>query len=445
MSLTLVKPLPTKEQLKYQQDELIAFIHFGVNTFTDKECGDGNEDPSIFNPTELDTDQWARILYKAGFKKIILTAKHHDGFCLWPSKYTEHSVKNSPWKNGQGDVVKDLHKSCKKYGLQFGIYLSPWDQNSSLYGSGNAYNKYYLNQLRELMNNYGPISEIWLDDVKDSDVEQEYDWDSIYKTIKEINPSCIIFSHMGPDARGVGNETGYAGKPCYSTIDLEVMRKAEVSEYLNHGDSNGKYWVVTEADVSLRPGWFYHKDEDNKIKTLEQLKNIYFNSVGNNAVLLLNFSPNKKGKLHDNDINTITSFGQYLKNTFSDNLIKGSTVIATNDSISDAYKIIDDNYDTYWQSNLDAEIPYIEINFDEEKEFNIIQIQEYIPLGQNIDEFKIYAFKNNGWFQLYNGKTIGYKHIAKIPRITTSRIKISFLEYNEPPAINNVAIYNDGI
>lgn len=445
MSLTLVKPTPTKEQLKYQQDELIAFIHFGVNTFTDKECGDGNEDPSIFNPTELDTDQWVSVLYKAGFKKIILTAKHHDGFCLWPSKYTEHSIKNSPWKNGQGDVVKDLRKSCKKFGLQFGIYLSPWDQNSSLYGSGTAYNNYYLNQLKELMNNYGPVSEIWLDCAKESDIEQDYDWKSIYKTIKEINSSCIIFSHMGPDARWIENENGYSGKPCYSTIDLEVMRKTKVNEYLNHGDRNGQDWVVRETNVSLRPGWFYHKDEDDKVKTLEQLKNIYFNSVGNNSVLLLNISPNKKGKLHDNDINTIRDFGQYLKNTFSEDLIKGSTVIATNDSVSDAYSIIDDDYNTYWQSNIHAEIPYIEINFHEEKEFNIIQIQEYIPLGQNIHEFKIYTFKNNGWFELYNGKTVGYKHIAKIPKTITSRIKISFLEYNEPPAINNVAIYNDGI
>ncbi|MGL5245662.1 MAG: alpha-L-fucosidase, partial [Sarcina sp.] len=323
--------LPTNEQIKYQKEELTAFIHFGVNTFTDREWGTGTESPSIFNPSALDTDQWIKPLADAGFGRAILTAKHHDGFCLWNSAYTSHDVGSSPWMGGKGDVVKAMSQSCAKYGIKFGIYLSPWDENSPLYGTGDAYNKYYMDQLKELFANYGKIAEVWMDGAKGSNVQQDYKFDEWFNLIKSLDPECEIFSPQGPDIRWIGNENGYAGEPCWSTISREKMKQQEIPTYLNTGEEGGPNWIVGEADVSIRPGWFYHSSQDNSVKSLSKLIDIYFNSVGRNAQLLLNIPPDKRGLVHENDVNRLKEFGDAIKLTFQNNLALNKSV--TTDSV----------------------------------------------------------------------------------------------------------------
>lgn len=432
--------VPSKNQIIYQKDELIAFIHFGINTFTDKEWGDGKENPKIFNPKDLDVNQWIYTLYISGFKKVIITTKHHDGFCLWPSSFTNHSIKNSPYKNGKGNIVKEVYDACCKYGLKFGIYLSLWDQNSIYYGKGEAYNKYYINQLKELLNNYPSILEIWMDGAKDSKINQDYDFDRYFKVIKKLQPNCMIFSPVGPDIRWIGNERGYAGEPFWSTIDISKMKIKEIPKYLNTGDPKGTNWVVGEADVSIRPGWFYHESENSKVKTLNELKDIYFNSVGRNAVLLLNVCPNKEGKLYKVDINNLKSFSNWINRTFSNNLLKGSS-IKSKELDQNHSNLINSNYDDY--CSCTTKTPTIEISFEKELKFNIIQIQEYIPLGQRIFNFKIYCFIENNWQEVYKGQTIGYKRLILIDTVKASKIKIEILDSIEKPILNNVSIYFD--
>lgn len=287
--------VPSPRQLAWQQLETTAFLHFTVNTFTDKEWGEGNEDPKIFNPANFDARQIVKTLKDAGFKIAIITAKHHDGFCLWPSKYTSHSVKSSPWKNGKGDVVKDIAEACHEYGIKFGIYLSPWDRNQPLYGT-NAYNTYYKNQLRELLTNYGEVSEVWFDGAKGKNAkDMQYDFPGFWKLVRRLQPKGVMFSDVGPDIRWVGNEAGNAGETCWSTITTDGMAPGNADpKYLNTGDPNGKLWIPAETDVSIRPGWFYHPSEDDKVKTGKQLVDLYYNSVGRNSLLLLNVPPTGK-------------------------------------------------------------------------------------------------------------------------------------------------------
>ena len=283
-------------QLAWQQREFTAFAHFTVNTFTDKEWGDGTESPAQFNPTAFDANQWVETCKNADIKMIILTAKHHDGFCLWPSKYTEHSVKNSPFRKGNGDVVKEVSDACRAGGLKFGIYLSPWDRHEPCYGTS-GYNQYYLNQLTELLTEYGEISEVWFDGAKGENAkDMEYDFESYRSLVRKLQPSAVMFSDEGPDVRWIGNERGIAGETCWSTIDRSKVKIGKSdTNYLNAGDPDGHDWVPGECDVSIRPGWFYHASEDSKVKTLQQLIDIYYNSVGRNCVLLLNIPPDRRG------------------------------------------------------------------------------------------------------------------------------------------------------
>jgi alpha-L-fucosidase len=306
-------PTPTNNQLQWQQMETTAFLHFTVNTFTDKEWGDGTENESVFNPTKFNARQWIKALKDAGFKMAIITAKHHDGFCLWPSVYTEHSVKNSPWKNGKGDVVKEVANACKEYGLKFGVYLSPWDRHDSSYGTP-AYNTFYKNLLRELLTNYGEVSEVWFDGAKGENAkDMQYDFKGYWNMVRTLQPKAIMFSDAGPDVRWVGNESGNAGQTCWSTIDTAGMAPGKAdAAYLNTGDPNGKYWIPAETDVSIRPGWFYHASENDKVKTPKELVNLYYQSVGHNSLLLLNIPPNREGLLSDMDVKNIKSSGKFL-------------------------------------------------------------------------------------------------------------------------------------
>lgn len=449
---------PSEQMIQYQEMELIGFIHFTVNTFTDKEWGFGDESPSIFNPTELDTDQWARVAKEAGMKELILTAKHHDGFCLWPSKYTEHSVKNSPYKNGKGDIVGELVKSCKKYGLKVGLYLSPWDRNHKDYGRP-EYLTYYRNQLTELLTEYGEITEIWFDGANGGDgyygganeerrIDREtyYEWDSTFALVKKLQPNISIFSDAGPDVHWIGNEHGFAGETFWSTINRdELIIGTSKTDYLNSGDPNGKDWVVGQCDVSIRPGWFYHAAQDSLVKTAQHLVDIYYKSVGRNALLLLNLPPDQRGLIHEKDIEALKEFRAIIDETFSQNLAKGGKASANNIRLHhkkfSPKNTLDENPDTYWTTDDNILPAELTLTLPEKKEFDRILIQEPIAYGQRVSKFKIEVKSGNEWENVFEGTTIGYKRIIRINPVSTSEIKLTILEANNTIAISNLGLF----
>jgi alpha-L-fucosidase len=333
--LKAVSIRPSPQQLGWQKMEFVAFIHFTVNTFTDKEWGDGTESPSIFNPTQLDTQQWVKVCKDAGMKMIILTAKHHDGFCLWPSKYTEHSVKNSPWRNGKGDVVRELADACRESGLKLGLYLSPWDRHEPTYGDTESYNKFYKNQLTELLSNYREVAEVWFDGAKGENAkDMEYDWLGFYAIVRELQPNAVIFN--GPDIRWVGNEAGYARESEWSVVnrnnkpfDFINQTQKDLGSLEALGDGNNLIWYPAETDVSIRPGWFYHASEDDKVKSVEKLLDIYYGSVGRNSVLLLNLPPDRRGLIHENDVKRLQELRKVLDAIFAKNLAIGAQAKAS--------------------------------------------------------------------------------------------------------------------
>ena len=339
-----IGPTPTKHQMDWQEMEYYGFLHFSINTFTDVEWGYGDKSPKLFNPTELDARQWARIAKEAGMKGLILTNKHHDGFTLWPSKYTKYSVKNSPWKDGKGDVVKELAEACKEYGLKMGIYVSPWDRNHTDYGKP-AYIEYFRNQLKELLTNYGDIFEVWFDganggdgyyggarEFRKVDKKTYYDWENTNKLIRKLQPNTIIWSDNGPGARWVGNEHGFSYETMWSPLlrDSVYGGMPEFHTKYKLGQENGTHWVPSEADVSIRPNWYYHKSEDNKVKNLKQLTDIYYKSVGRNSTLLLNFPVDRRGLIHENDEKQVKRLAAQLKKDFANNLAANAKTTATN-------------------------------------------------------------------------------------------------------------------
>mgnify|MGYP001220215861 FL=1 len=314
-------PLPTKYQLAWHEQEFYLYIHFGPNTFTDKEWGHGDEAAEVFNPSSFDCRQWCRVAKAAGAKAIIITAKHHDGFCLWPSKFSTHTVRESKWRNGKGDVLKDLSKACKEYGLRFGVYISPWDRNHPDYGT-EKYNDVFVGMMKELFQNYGPIWELWWDGANGegpNGKKQVYDWKRYRETVRKISPSTVIFSDVGPDIRWCGNENGIAGETNWNYLDTEGFEagaKAPKQDILNTGNKDGKYWIPAECDVSIRPGWFYHKEEDSKVKTPEQLFQLYLKSVGRGANLLLNVPPDRRGLIHEKDSAAFAGFWEIRGKAF---------------------------------------------------------------------------------------------------------------------------------
>ncbi len=450
--------IPSERQIEYQQMEFIGFIHFSVNTFTDKEWGFGDESPDTFYPEAFDASQWARTARSVGIKELILTAKHHDGFCLWPSQFTEHSIKNSPWKNGKGDIVKEFADACSKYGLKVGLYLSPWDRNHADYGNP-EYITYYRNQLRELLTNYGEISEIWFDganggsgyygganETRYIDRATYYQWKDTWSFVKKLQPDVLIFSDAGPDIRWIGNEQGYAGKTNWSTINTEhiVVGNAD-NEYLNAGDPDGKQWTVGLCDVSIRPGWFYHEKEDSLVKTSRQLIDIYYKSVGRNAVLLLNIPPDKKGLVHEQDVKVLAEFRKILDETFANNLARGKKVKASNSRLRHRKfspdNIVDDDNTTYWATDDHIHEAVLEIDLEDNLSFDRIVLQEPIRFGQRISEFEIKGHINGKWMTIAQGTTIGYKRLLRIPQIQADKIRILIKKSNNIPAISNFGIY----
>jgi alpha-L-fucosidase len=405
-------PKPTQRQLNWQQLETTGFLHFTVNTFTNKEWGDGTESPSIFNPVKLDARQWIKALKDGGIKMAIITAKHHDGFCLWPSKFTEHSVKNSPWKNGKGDVVKEVADACKEFGLKFGFYLSPWDRHEPSYGTP-AYNDHYKNQLRELLTNYGEVSEVWFDGAKGENAkDMQYDFEGYWKLVRELQPKAVMFSDAGPDVRWVGNESGNAGEACWSTIDTTGIAPGKAdAAYLNTGDKHGKVFIPAETDVSIRPGWFWHEAENSKVRTPQNIVNLYYQSVGRNSLLLLNVPPNRDGLFEQQDINSLKGFREILDESFRNNLAKNG---------ADA-KLTDNDLSTF--IILEKNVP-LEFKMKTKNSFDRISLQENIANGQSVEQGKIEILKDGQWVELITFSTIGHKRLLRFPAVTASKIRI---------------------
>jgi alpha-L-fucosidase len=449
-------PVPSARQIAWHEMEYYMFAHFTVNTFTDKEWGYGDESESVFNPSDLDCRQWARVAGEAGMKGIIITAKHHDGFCLWPSEYTEHSVKNSPWKDGKGDVLKELKAACDEYGLKMGVYLSPWDRNSAVYGTPD-YLIYYRNQLRELLTNYGDIFEVWFDganggdgyyggarETRRIDNKTYYDWPNTHKIVRELQPDAVMFSDAGPDVRWVGNERGIGSLTNWCLLNKDEMYPGgNFAGILGEGQEDGKYWVPAEVDVSIRRGWFYHPSQDSLVRSPENLLGLYYSSVGRNSNLLLNVPPDRRGLLHENDVKSLLAFRELREKEFATDLARGKKVTASAGR-GKGYKgsnVTDGNADTYWATPDDITSADLVIDLGEEAEVNRILIQEFIKLGQRIQEFKVEAFENEGWKELITGTTIGYKVIRKFPVTRTSRIKVSFLKSKACPVISNIELF----
>jgi alpha-L-fucosidase len=455
---TPVGPLPTARQLVWQEMEYYGFLHFNMNTFTNIEWGEGSEKPSQFNPSELDAMQWARIAKEAGMKGLIITAKHHDGFCLWPSKYTEHSVKNSSWKNGKGDVIKELSEACKAYGIKMGVYLSPWDRNHADYGKP-EYVTVFHNQLRELLTNYGDIFEVWFDganggsgyygganETRKIDNKTYYQWDKAISIVRELQPNAVIFGDGGPGVRWVGNEEGWANETNWSLIRDEVHIGYPKYKELRSGHEDGTNWVPAECDVSIRPGWYYHPYEDHKVKSLPHLLNIYYQSVGRNASLLLNLPIDNRGLVHENDEKQLMALKNQLEADFEVNLAEGQNITATdtrgNNSNYGVANLNDGNQETYWATNDSVIKASITMEFDSPTAMNRILLQEYIPLGQRVKNFTVEAEIEGEWKEIDRQTTIGYKRILRFSTVTVSKIKVSIIDAKGPPLLSNIEIYN---
>lgn len=451
-----VYPVPTAKQLAWHQMEMNAFIHFTTNTFTDKEWGYGDESNSVFNPTNVDANQWASTLKNAGFKMMILTTKHHDGFCLWPSKFTEHSIKNSPYKNGKGDIVKETSEAAKKVGLKFGVYLSPWDRNRADYGQP-SYVTYYRNQLQELFTQYGTVTEMWFDganggdgyygganEKRKIDGKTFYQWPETLKLIRGIQPNVVFFSDAGPDIRWVGNEEGKAGRTNWNNISADTLYagKGGIENLLNTGAAEGKNWIPAEVDVSIRPGWFYHAKEDSLVKSPEKLFEIYLSSVGRGSNLLLNVPPDRRGQFHANDVKALQGFTTLLKKELGKNLALNASVKA--DSYRAGYApsaLTDGNKNSYWATNDEVKTASLEVNLGSTKTVKYVLLQEYIQLGQRVKAFNIEVWKDGKWQSVANETTIGYKRIVKITPEKTDKIRINILDSRACPVLSNIEIY----
>jgi alpha-L-fucosidase len=454
-----VLPVPNKAQLAWHDMEMNAFIHFTTNTFTDREWGFGNESPSVFNPSNTDVEQWIVTLKNTGFKMAILTCKHHDGFCLWPSKYTDHNIGFSPYKDGKGDIVKEVSDACKKHGLRFGVYLSPWDRNHADYGK-KEYIEYYRNQLKELFTRYGPVAEMWFDganggdgyygganETRKIDGRTYYEWPTTMNIVRQLEPDILFFSDAGPGVRWVGNERGVAGQTNWNTITTDTLYagKAGIENLLQTGSPDGKQWVPAEVDVSIRPGWFYHSSEDSLVKSPARLFEIYLTSVGRGSTLLLNVPPDRRGMFHENDVASLRGFRELLDKTFKTNLARQAIAVASNTRGNSAEfaasNVTDGNKETYWASDDDVKSASITVTLHSQSPANYIVLQEYITLGQRISSFYVEAFVGGSWRKIAKGTTIGYKRILKIDPVKASRFRITIDQAKACPVISNIEIY----
>ena len=455
---------PSHQQLSWQEYEMAAFVHFTVNTFTNREWGDGMEDPEWFNPAMLDARQWVKTIKDAGMNLLIITAKHHDGFCLWPSAFTDHSVKNSPWKNGNGDVIKEVADACNELGIKFGVYLSPWDRHEQSYGS-DSYNEYFKNQLRELLTNYGEIAEVWFDGAcgeGPNGKKQIYDWEGYYELIRDIQPNAVI-AVSGPDVRWVGTESGYGRETEWSVVPANnfdqdmiggnsqklVTVKPDIEpteEDLGSRDKilNAKalVWYPSEVDVSIRPGWFYHESQDSLVKTPEKLLDIYFSSVGRNSLLLLNIPPDKRGLIHENDVQSLKSFRNVLDQIFGENLAVNAKILPDkNTKIRKSADLFDQEITTFCTSGNTSKEVIIEILLPEEKEFDVLLLQENIRMGQRVEEFSFEVMENQAWKPVTNGTTIGYKRLLRFDPVKAQRLRLRIIKSRTKPTLAEFGLF----
>jgi len=414
------RPRPTASQLQWQRDELAFFLHFGVNTFTDREWGDGTEDPRIFAPSALDARQWARTAKAAGFRMMILTAKHHDGFCLWPTKTTAHSVASSPWRGGQGDVVREFVDACRAEGLRAGLYLSPWDRNHPTYGDTPRYNAVYYAQLTELLTQYGRIDEVWFDGANGegpNGKRQEYDWPRTWALVRELQPQAVMFSDAGPDVRWIGNESGVAGTTNWSTVDPRIVTRPGVSgddvmRSLTSGDREGTVWRPGETDVSIRPGWFHHAAEDARVRTPENLVELYFSSVGRNSKLLLNVPPDRRGLLADADVAALRGMRTRLDALFARDLAAGARVTTRQEAL---------------RMRVQEHVLRAPATVD------VVELAEPVSEGQRVALYRLDAHDGDGWREVARGTTIGYKRLVRIERQRVTRFRLTLEDWTELP------------
>ena len=454
-----VGPVPSVRQLRWQEMEFYGMIHFGMNTFTDQEWGYGDASPELFNPTAFDANQIVGALKEAGMKGAILVCKHHDGFCLWPSQYTDYSVKQSPWRGGKGDVVKEISEACRRQGMKFGVYLAPWDRHSKDYGHP-KYLEYYRAQLSELLTNYGEVFMSWHDgaqggdgfyggsrEVRKVDRRGYYDWFATWALVRRLQPAAVIFSDAGPDVRWVGNESGVASDPCWYTIDLKDCHPGmEDFQKLGRGLRSGPDWVPPECDVSIRPWWFYHARDDAQVKPAKQLVDIYFRSVGCGASLNLNVPPDKRGLIHEQDLEALRGMRKWLDATFAVNLAKGAKASASNvrggDKRFAAENVLDDDRETYWATDDGVNTPELVLDFVRPTAFNVVRLREHLPLGQRVEAFAVDAWQQGKWRESARGATIGGQRLRRMQSpVTTERVRLRILKSRGGPALSELGIF----
>jgi alpha-L-fucosidase len=454
-------PTPSERQLRWHEMEFYGFVHFSINTFTDKEWGYGDESERLFNPTDFDADQIASVARAAGMKGLILTTKHHDGFCLWPSQYTEHSVKNSPWRNGHGDVVKELARACRRKGLKFGVYLSPWDCNQKDYGRP-EYITYYRNQLRELLTHYGDVFTVWFDganggrgyyggarETRRIDARSYYDWDNTRRLVRELMPRAVMFSDAGPDFRWVGNENGVAGDPCWATLNRAGRYPGGSSSGLNSGERPGTDWIPAECDVSIRPGWFYHAKEDGQVKSPEQLVDLYYKSAGRGACLNLNIPPDRRGQINDNDVRSLREFRRILDATFARDLARDARLVASN--VRGGAKqfapqnLLDGKRNTYWASDDAVTTPELVLEFARPVTFNVVSLREFLPLGQRVEAFALDQWKEGQWVEFGKGTSIGNHRLVRGPGVTTEKVRLRITQAPVSPALSEFGLFAEPV
>ena len=456
--------LPSPRQIAHSQLETYAFLHFSPNTFTNREWGNGDEDPNLFNPTRFDPDQIILSLKAAGMKGAILTCKHHDGFCLWPTKTTAHSIASSSWKGGHGDAVKEISEACKRHGLKFGVYLSPWDRNNAHYGKP-EYVKIYREQLHELLTQYGPIFEVWHDganggsgfygganETRSIDRKTYYDWPKTWQMVRELQPNACIFSDVGPDLRWVGNESGYAAETSWSTYD-PVRENDDApapgyvkSEFGETGTLHGTHWIPAECDVSIRPGWFWHETEDHAVKTPQQLLELYYKSVGRGGSFLLNIPPNRSGLVGDSDIASLREFGAIIKGTFARNIAAHAQCIASNvrgsDSAYKAANILSSNPTRYWATDDSVTTPSIEIDLNRETPFDVIRLREAIQLGQRVEALSVDSWTEGAWKEIAKATSIGSCRLIRLSEpVTTSKVRIRITHSPACPVLYDFGLF----
>ena len=464
-----IAPLPAPRQLAWQAMEFTGFIHFGPNTFTDMEWGHGDEPADVFNPTALDCRQWVKVMKDAGMKGVVITAKHHDGFCNWPTKLSTHSVASSPWKSGQGDVLRELSDACREGGLKFGVYLSPWDRNNPKYGTGEEYNEYFRQQLREVLTQYGPIFEVWFDGAcgeGPNGKRQVYDFPSFRAVVRELQPDAVMFSDVGPDIRWVGNEQGWAGDTCWAMLKAAGHGigndNPPSTKSLNEGDLDGESWIPAECDVSIRPGWFYHAHEDDKVKSPAQLLDLWERSVGHNANFHLNFPVDRRGLIHENDATSVLGLRALVDANYGEgtDLARGQTTGVTNirgetaraasepliESAFSGAKAVDGDPATYWATDDGVLAASIEVALDPTKPFDRIMLAEPIALGQRVKSFRVSvpAKKSNNhrdWVTLAEGTTIGHKRIVRVPVTMATHVRVEILDSRACPAISQFGVH----